>query len=95
MCSLQRPTKENTHLWSKQYTSRTNQTCPIHSTRSNICSNNRTKFLLSHKCRARATHKPTSSANQQNTGFKKYDESLFEEIGTMLIILTTMLTKLK
>jgi hypothetical protein len=32
----------------------------IHSTRSNICSNNQTKFICSHKYRAKATHKPTS-----------------------------------
>jgi hypothetical protein len=54
-----------------------NTLLPIHSTRSNICSDNQSKFQRSHKSRARATHKPTSSANQQYTGLKKYDEKPF------------------
>jgi hypothetical protein len=48
-----------------------------HCTRSNICSDNPTKFLHFHKYRARATHKPILSANQQCTGIKKYDEKPF------------------
>jgi hypothetical protein len=73
----------------------TNQTNLTHSTRSNICANNQTKFICCHKYRARSTHKPTSSANQLYTRLKKYDESLFEQMGTMLNLLTTVLTKLK
>jgi hypothetical protein len=38
---------------------------------------NQTKFLLSPQCGARATHNPTSSANQQNTVLKKYEEKPF------------------
>jgi hypothetical protein len=54
----------------------TNQTNLTHSTMSNTCSNNWTKFLCCHKYRARSTHKPTSSANQQYTGLR-YDEKPF------------------
>jgi hypothetical protein len=64
--SLQRPTKENilTSPCETIHSSCTNQTNLTYSTRSNICSNNQTKFLCCHKYRARSTHKPTSSANQ-------------------------------
>jgi hypothetical protein len=48
-----------------------NQANPIHSTRSNICPNNTTKFLRSHKYRARGTHKPISSGNQRYGRIKK------------------------
>jgi hypothetical protein len=39
--------------------------------------NNQTKFLRSHKYRARATHKTISSANQRYTGIKKDDKTPF------------------
>jgi hypothetical protein len=55
----------------------TNQTKPIHTTRSNICSNNKTKFLRSHKYRARARHKTISTRNQRYAAIKKYDEKRF------------------
>jgi hypothetical protein len=87
MYGVQRPTEENipTSPVEKLHSSRTNQTNPIHSTRSNIYSNNETKFLHSHKHRAKATHKPTSSANQQYTGLKKYDEKPFLANGNYAI----------
>jgi hypothetical protein len=53
------------------HSSRTNQTNPIHSTMSNICLNNQTKFLRSHKYRVRAIYKPKSSVNQRYTGLKQ------------------------
>jgi hypothetical protein len=59
------------------HSSRTNQTNPIHSTRSNIRSNNQIKFLCSYKYRARTTPKLVSSASQWYTGIKKYDEKPF------------------
>jgi hypothetical protein len=40
------------------------------STRSTICSNNQTKFLRSNKYGSRATHKPSLSANQWQSGLK-------------------------
>jgi hypothetical protein len=96
MYGLQRPTKENipTSPFENIHTSSTNQTNPIHSTRSNTCSNNQTKFLSSNKYRSRATRKPISSANERYTGLKKYDENLFEQMGTMLNLLTAVLNKL-
>jgi hypothetical protein len=95
MYRAQRPTKENIPSSPIEtiHSSRTNQTYLLHSTRSNMCSNNQ-KFLLFCKYRARATHKPTSSANQRNTGLKNMMKSLFEQMGTMLNLLTTALTKL-
>jgi hypothetical protein len=69
MCGLQIATKDNisTSPFKTTHSSRTIQTNPIHLTRSNICSNNQTTFLRSHKCRTSAIHKPTSSTNQQYT----------------------------
>jgi hypothetical protein len=55
------------------HSSHTNQTNK-NSARSNICSNNQTKFLCSHKYRGRETHKLTLPANQGYTGLKAYDE---------------------
>jgi hypothetical protein len=73
---LQKKTYPPLHL--KQYlNSCTNQTNLTHSDRCNICSNNQTKFLRCHKCKARSTHKPTSSANQWYKRLKKYDEKPF------------------
>jgi hypothetical protein len=74
MYGLQGPTKENilTPPFENIPSSHTNQRNPTHSTRSNICSNNQTKFLHSHKYRTRATHK-----NQLYTGIKKYDRKPF------------------
>jgi hypothetical protein len=56
MYGLQRPTKGNTPT-SPSGSSHTNQTL--------------NKFICFHKYRTIATHKPTSSANQQYTGLKK------------------------
>jgi hypothetical protein len=47
------------------------------SPRSDMCSSNQTQFLLSHKCRARATHEPTSSTNQRNIVLTQWYERLF------------------
>jgi hypothetical protein len=98
MYSLEKAPKENIPVtpFETIHSSCTNQTYLIHSTSSNICSINKTKFICSHKYRARATHKPTLSANQRYTGIKKYDEKpFFEQMGTMLNLLTTMLNNLK
>jgi hypothetical protein len=94
MCGLQGPTKENIPpLRFKQYTFPAQIKQTLHWTRSNICSNNQTKFLCCHKYRARSTHKPISSANQRYTRLKKYDEKhFFLQLGTMLNLLTTVLT---
>jgi hypothetical protein len=54
----------------------TDQTSPIHPTRSNIFSNNQTKLLRFHKYRARSTHNPVVS-KPAITGIKKYDEKPF------------------
>jgi hypothetical protein len=83
MYGLQGTTKENipTSKFETIHFSRTNQTNITHSTRSNICTNNQTKFLWCHKYRTRATHKPNSSANQRYTRLKKYDEKPFQANG--------------
>jgi hypothetical protein len=63
-CTVYKDLQKKTYppLRLKQYTpAQIKQT--LHSTRSNICSNNQTKFLCCHKYRARSTHKPTSSTN--------------------------------
>jgi hypothetical protein len=73
MYGLQGPTKENipTSPFETIHSSVTNQTNLTYSTRSNICSNNQTKFLCCHKYRARSTHELTSSANHRYTRLKK------------------------
>jgi hypothetical protein len=58
----------------------------IHSSRSNICSRNQKKKIIrSHKCRARATHKPASSANQRYTELKNIMKSILSkwELGSI------------
>jgi hypothetical protein len=98
MCGLQWATKENlfTSPFETIHSYCTNQTNLIHSTRSTICSNNQTKSLLrSHKYRSRATHKPNLSANQWQTGLKNMMKSLFEQMGNMPNLPTTVFTKLK
>jgi hypothetical protein len=79
ICNLQGPIKENipTSQFEDIHSSRTNQTNPIHSARSNICSSNQTQIICSHKHRARATYKPTPSANQLYAVIKKYYEKPF------------------
>jgi hypothetical protein len=79
MYGLQRPTKENIPTPSSEtiHSSCTNQTNITHSTRSNICSNNQTKYLCYHNYRARSTHKSTSPANQRHTRLKKYEKSFW------------------
>jgi hypothetical protein len=72
MYGLQGPRKKTYPLLQHK----TNKPYTIHS-RSTICSNNQTQFLHSHKYRARATHKPISSANQRYTGIEKYDVKPF------------------
>jgi hypothetical protein len=54
-----------------------NQTYPTNSTRNYICLNNQTKFLCTHKYRARATYKSNSSANQWHERIKELDEKPF------------------
>jgi hypothetical protein len=80
---LQGPAKENIPIspFETIHSSCTYQTNLTHSTRSNICSNNQTKFLCCHKYRVRSTHKPISSANQRYTRLKKYDEKPFRANG--------------
>jgi hypothetical protein len=79
MYGLQGPTKENTPTspFKNIHSSRTNQTYPMHSTRSNISSKNQTKFLHSHKYRAMAKYNPDSSANQRYARIKKVYEKPF------------------
>jgi hypothetical protein len=76
MHSLQRTKNENilTSPFETTHSSLRNQRNPTHSTRSNIRSNNQTKFLRSHKYTARATYKQTLLANQQYARLEKYAE---------------------
>jgi hypothetical protein len=73
------PSKENIHTsqFKDINSSRTNQTTPINSTRSILCSSNQARISCSHKYRARAIHKTISLTNQRYVGIKKYDEKPF------------------
>jgi hypothetical protein len=53
------------------------------------CSNIQTKFLHSHNCRAWATYKPTNQQTSDIQDLRNVMKSLFEQIVTMLNILTT------
>jgi hypothetical protein len=85
MYGLQGPTKANipTSLFEDMYSTRTNQANLIHSARSNMSSNNQTKFLCSHKHRAKFTHKSISPAKQRYTGIKNMGWNDFSNIWEM------------
>jgi hypothetical protein len=80
---LQGPTNENipTSPFETIHSSCTNQTNISHSTRSNICSNNQTKFLCCTTNIEQDQHKSISSGNQWYTRLKKYDEKPFRASG--------------
>jgi hypothetical protein len=81
------PTKENlpTSLSENIYSPCTNQTSPIHPTRSNICPNNKTKLLLPIKHTSASSSIPKSSDREE---LKNRMKGLFEQMGTMLNLLT-------
>jgi hypothetical protein len=79
----------------KQYTPPAQIKNALQTTRNYICPNNQAKFLRAHKYRARATLKSKSSASQWYARLTKYYEEPVWAYGTMLHLLTTVVTKLK
>jgi hypothetical protein len=79
MYGLQRPTKENIPTSPVEIiqSSRTDQTNPIHSSRSNISSNKQTKLLRFYKKRARETQTNVISKPAIYRTKKKYYEKPF------------------
>jgi hypothetical protein len=79
----------------KQYTPQAQVKQTSHTTRSNICSNNQTKFLCCNKYRVKSTHNQSHQQTSDIQDLKNMMKTLFKQMGTMLNLLTTVLTKLK
>jgi hypothetical protein len=82
-CAVYKGVQKKTYppLRLKQYTPPAQIKQTLHTQPGVTCSSKQTKFLCCNKYRARSTHKPTSSANHQYTGNKRYDEKPYRANG--------------